>query len=63
MVGAYRGSRSDKVQALCGLNEVGVLMQNKRVRWAAPVYVRHMPKLRLNYFFLKSLIGFSLSRL
>jgi len=46
VVGAYPGSRADKVQALVGLNEVGVIMSNKRIRWAASVYARHIPELR-----------------
>jgi len=45
-VGAYPGSRTDKVQALVGLNDVGVIMRNKRIRWAASVYARHLPELR-----------------
>jgi len=36
-VGAYRGSGADKVQALCELNDVGVVMHNKKIRWAASV--------------------------
>jgi len=44
-VGAYPGSRSDKVHALVGLNDVGVIMMNKRVR-AASVYARYLPELR-----------------
>jgi len=45
-VGAYRGSRKDKVQALVGLNDIGVIMRNKRIRWAASVYARYIPELR-----------------
>ena len=45
-VGAYPGSRMDKVQELVGLNDIGVIMRNKRIRWAASVYARHMPELR-----------------
>ena len=45
-VGAYPGSRADKVHALVGLNDVGVIMQNKRIRWAASVYARHLTELR-----------------
>jgi len=45
MVGAYPESRADKVHALVGLNDVGVIMQNQRVRWAASVYARHLPEL------------------
>jgi len=45
-VGAYPGSRADKVQALVGLQEIGVIMRNKRIRWAASVYARHVPELR-----------------
>jgi len=45
-VRAYPGSRADKVQALVGLNDVGVIMHNKRIRWAASVYARHIPELR-----------------
>jgi len=44
-VGAYRGSRVDKVQALVGLNDIGVIMRNKRIWWAASVYARHAPEL------------------
>jgi len=46
VIGAYPGSRADGVQALCGLNDIGVVMQNKRIRWAASVYTRHLPELR-----------------
>jgi len=46
VVGAYPGSRADKVQALVGLQDIGVIMLNKRIRWAASVYARHMPELR-----------------
>ena len=45
--GAYPGSRADKVQALVGLQELGVIMRNKRTRWAASVYARHVPELRI----------------
>jgi len=34
------------VHALVGLNDVGVIMQNKRIRWAASVYARHLTELR-----------------
>jgi len=46
VVGAYQGSRADKVHALVGLGDVGVIMANKRIRWAASVYARCMPELR-----------------
>ena len=46
-VGAYPGSRADKVQALVGLHDVGVVMMNKRIRWAASVYARKVPELRV----------------
>jgi len=46
VVGAYPGSRADKVQALVGLNDIGIIMSNKRTRWAASVYARHIPELR-----------------
>jgi len=39
-VGAYKGSRGDKVQ------DLAVVVANKRVRWAASVYGRHQPELR-----------------
>jgi len=45
-VGAYPGSRADKVQALVGLQGIEVIMRNKRIRWAASVYARHLPELR-----------------
>jgi len=45
-VGAYPGSRTDKVQELVGLNSLEEIMRNKRIRWAASVYARHMPELR-----------------
>jgi len=45
-VGAYKGSRADKVQALSRLNDIGTVMANKRDRWAASVYGRHLPELR-----------------
>jgi len=46
VVGAYPGSRKDKVQVLVGLDEIGTIMRNKRIRWAASVYARHIPELR-----------------
>jgi len=45
-VGAYQGSRVDKVQALVGLNDIALIMQNTRIRWVASVYARHLPELR-----------------
>ena len=45
-VGAYPGSRKDKVQALVGLEGIEEIMRNKRIRWAGSVYARHMPELR-----------------
>ena len=45
-MGAYRGSRGDKVQGLCGLSDVAVVMRNKRIRWASSVYARYLPELR-----------------
>ena len=47
-MGAYPGSRADKVQELVGLNSLEEItgMRNKRIRWAASVYARHMPELR-----------------
>jgi len=38
-------SRADKVQALVGLHDIEVIMKNKRIRWAASVYARHIPEL------------------
>ena len=35
------------MQALVGLHDVAVIMQNKRIRWAASVYARHLPELRV----------------
>jgi len=37
------GSRTDKVQDLAGVNDIGVVM---KVRWAASVYARPLPELR-----------------
>ena len=45
-IGAYPGSRKDKVHALVGLEGIDQIMRNKRIRWAASVYGRHMPELR-----------------
>jgi len=45
-VGAYPGSRTDKIQAFVRLNDIGAIMRNKRIRWAASVYARHLPELR-----------------
>jgi len=45
-IGAYPGSRRDKVQALIGLNDIGGIMMSKRYRWAASVYTRNIPELR-----------------
>jgi len=46
VVGAYPGSRTDKVQALVGLKDIGAIMMSMMIRWAASVYARHMPELR-----------------
>jgi len=46
VVGAYRGSDSEKVESLTGIGELGRMMMCKRIRWAASVYGRHMPELR-----------------
>jgi len=46
VVGAYRGSNANKVEQLTGIAEIGRLMQNRRVRWVASVYGRHLPELR-----------------
>jgi len=47
IVGAYRESRAGKVQELCGVSKLGVLMATKRIWWAAPVYHgRHLPELQ-----------------
>lgn len=46
IVGAYRGSREDKVRELCGVSELGYLAAAKGRRWAASVYGRHLPELR-----------------
>jgi len=45
-VGGYPGSRKDKIQRLVGLGDIKEIMRNKRVRWAATVYARHLPELR-----------------
>jgi len=45
-ISAYPGSRKDKVQALVGLEGIECIMRNKRIRWAASVYGRHLPELR-----------------
>jgi len=46
IVGAYRGSRADKVREIYGVSELGYLMASKRIRCAASVYGRHLPELR-----------------
>ena len=46
VVGAYRGSDGEKVEALTGISELDRLMMCKRIRWAASVYGRHLPELR-----------------
>jgi len=46
VIGAYRGSDNDKVEALTGISELGRLIMCKRIRWAASVYGRHLPELR-----------------
>jgi len=45
-ISAYPGSRKDKVQALVGLGDIKDIMRNKKIRWAASVYARHLPELR-----------------
>jgi len=46
VIGAYRGSNKERVEELTGIAEIGRLMLCKRLRWAAPVYGRHLPGLR-----------------
>ena len=46
MVGAWRGSSDDKVEEISGIAQLERLMRNKRLRWAASVYARHMSELR-----------------
>ena len=46
VVGAYRGSNAMKVKELTGIADLPRLMQNKRIRWAATIYGRHMPEKR-----------------
>ena len=46
IVGAYRGSRADKVQALRGVGDLGEVMARKRIRWVESVYGRYLPELR-----------------
>jgi len=46
VVGAYRGSSAEKVEALTGISGLDRLMMCKRIRWAASVYGRHIPELR-----------------
>jgi len=46
-VGAYPGSRRGKVYALVGLSGIDTIMRNKRIRWAASVYARHIPELKV----------------
>jgi len=45
-LGVYKGSGADKVQDFVGVSDLGVVMANKRIRWAASVYWRHEPELR-----------------
>jgi len=46
VVGAYRGSDTEKVEALIGISGLDRMMMCKRIRWAASVYGRHLPELR-----------------
>ena len=46
VVGAYRGSDTEKVEALTGISGLDRLMMCKRIRWAASIYGRHLPELR-----------------
>ena len=46
VVGAYRGINAMKVEELTGIADLQRLMQNKRIRWAATIYGRHMLELR-----------------
>jgi len=45
-IGAYPGSRTDKVQCLVGLPAIEDIMRNKRTRWAASVLARPEDELR-----------------
>jgi len=46
VVGAYRGSNKAKVKQLPGISGLRTVMQNRRVRWAASIYGRHLPEPR-----------------
>ena len=46
IVGAWRGSNAQKVSEICGIPDIDVMVQNKRIRWAASVYGRALPQLR-----------------
>ena len=46
VVGAWQGSSTSKVEALCGIDSLDEWFRKKRIRWAASVYGRHLPALR-----------------
>jgi len=46
IVGAWRDSRADRVEALSRVGDLDTIIHNKRVRWAASVYGRALPILR-----------------
>jgi len=43
----YKGSSRRKIEDITGIEALEVLTRRKRTRWAASVYGRHEPKLRL----------------
>jgi len=45
-VPGVRGSNATKVEGLAGISDLQVMMQIKRIRWAASVYGWHLPELR-----------------
>ena len=47
VIGAWQGSNAQKVEALSGIDNLDKWFRKCKIRWAASVYGRHRPELRL----------------
>ena len=46
VIGAWAGSSAERVEMLSGVEDIAQVVRKKKIRWAAPVYGRHLPILR-----------------
>ena len=47
VIGAWQGSNAQKVQALSGIDNLDEWFRKRKIRWAASMYGRHLPEMRL----------------